>query len=216
MGRIRSQSDYWDRVALEKRFTHTLRLEWLSRYLNQKARILDYGCGYGRILEQLVTVGYSNAVGTDFSESMVKRCRLMIPHVDLIQNDGESLPFKDRTFDAVIMFSVLTCVPRDEDQRALVTGVFRVLRPGGLLYLSDLLVNSDTRNVERYEHDAKRFGVYGTFELAEGVIVRHHRVEWIEELTNRFVRLEYAPFTATTMNGNSSAAFQYLGRAPMI
>jgi hypothetical protein len=74
-------------------------------------------------------------------------------------------------------------------------------------------MNSDRRNVERYERDAKRFGVYGIFELPEGVIVRH---QWIEQLTSYFVRLKYAQFSATTMNGNSSAAFQYLGRVPML
>jgi hypothetical protein len=50
------------------------------------------------------------------------------------------------------------------------------------------------------------------FELPEGVVVRHHRKEWIEELTQAFQQLEYEAFTVTTMNGNPSSAFQYLGR----
>jgi hypothetical protein len=66
--------------------------------------------------------------------------------------------------------------------------------------------------LERYERDAGQFGVYGVFELPEGVIVRHHRKEWIEPLTRAFTRLAFEHFTATTMNGNPSAAFQYLGR----
>jgi SAM-dependent methyltransferase len=210
------RSDYWDRVAFEKRFTHPLRLEWLSKYLDQEARILDYGCGYGRILEELVRGGYSNSVGADFSEAMIRRSRSMLPHVNLVQTDGHLLPFRERAFDAVVLFAVLTCIPSDKDQRRLLTEVFRVLRPGGLLYISDLLLNSDRRNVERYERDAKRFGVYGIFELPEGVIVRHHHPEWIEELTDRFVRLEYAPFSVETMNGNPSAAFQYLGRGSTV
>jgi hypothetical protein len=45
-------------------------------------------------------------------------------------------------------------------------------------------------------------------------VVRHHRREWIEELTKAFRPLEFEPFTVTTMNGNASAAFQYLGRKP--
>ncbi len=52
-----------------------------------------------------------------------------------------------------------------------------------------------------------------SFELPEGVVVRHHRKEWIEELTGSFAQLEFEPFEVTTMNGNKSAAFQYLGRA---
>jgi len=81
-----------------------------------------------------------------------------------------------------------------------------------LVYISDLLVNSDQRNRERYEHFAKTYGCYGVFELPEGVVVRHHDREWIEELTRPFQRVEYESFKVTTMNGNVSAAFQYLGR----
>ena len=71
-----SQVSYWDRVAHEKRFSHPLRLDWLARYLtNPGARILDYGCGYGRTLAQLAVAGYPRAVGTDFSEAMLQRAR---------------------------------------------------------------------------------------------------------------------------------------------
>jgi hypothetical protein len=90
--------------------------------------------------------------------------------------------------------------------------VRRVLRPGGLIYISDLLLNEDERNRARYEKNAGKFGCYGVFELPEGVVVRHHSREWIEELTRSFESLEFEPFEVTTMNGNQSAAFQYLGR----
>jgi len=113
-----------------------------------------------------------------------------------------------------LLFAVLTCMPVDHEQRLLLSEIKRVLRPGGLLYLSDLLVNDDARNRERYERDAVRYKRYGVFELPEGVVVRHHTNEWIEEITSPFKRLEYESFDATTMNGNLSAAFQYLGCKP--
>jgi ubiquinone/menaquinone biosynthesis C-methylase UbiE len=206
------QTDYWDRVAPEKRFSHPLRLEWLLQNLRPPARILDHGCGYGRVLDQLVGGGYGNAVGMDFSEKMLTQCRSKFPHLTLVRNDGRTLPFRDRSFDAVLLFTVLTCIPSDDDQRALLGEVRRVLRPGGILYISDLLINTDLRNLERYERHANEFGVYGVFALPEGVIVRHHREEWIEQLTGAFARLAFEHFTVTTMNGNPSAAFQYLGR----
>jgi len=68
------------------------------------------------------------------------------------------------------------------------------------------------RNLERYKRDADEFGVYGVFEVPDGVIVRHHREEWIELLTCAFTPLAFEHFTITTMNGNASAAFQYLVR----
>jgi SAM-dependent methyltransferase len=212
---IKVQSGYWDRVAHEKRFSHPLQFDWLAEHLkNPLARILDYGCGYGRTLGQLYQVNYQNAVGTDFSEAMLRRAQREVPNSILVRNDGKNLPIKSGTIDAVLLFAVLTCIPNDSDQQVLVREVERVLRPGGLLYASDLLVNDDPRNRERYERDAERFNCYGVFELPEGVIVRHHRKEWIEELTDSFGQIKNEPFTVTTMNGNPSSAFQYLGRKP--
>jgi SAM-dependent methyltransferase len=208
-----SQVSYWDRVAHEKRFSHPLRGDWLARYLkNQLATVLDYGCGYGRTLAELYQAGYEHAVGTDFSEAMLKRSRREVPNSFLVRNDGSNLPFKSESVDAVLLFAVLTCIPDDVNQRFVLSEVRRVLRPGGLLYISDLLVNDDPRNRDRYERHTEKYKCYGVFELPEGVVVRHHQKEWIEELTRAFLQLEYEPFTVTTMNGNSSSAFQYLGR----
>lgn len=209
---VAPQISYWDRVAQKKRFSHPLRQEWLARYSNQQARILDYGCGYGRTLADLSEAGFQNLVGVDFSEAMLMRARGALPRPELVRNDGLSLPFKNGSFDAVLLFALLTCIPDDNEQRLLLAETARVLRPGGLLYLSDLLINNDRRNRERYEQFAEAYGCYGVFELPEGVVVRHHQREWIEEITNSFQQLEYEPFTVTTMNGNASAAFQYLGR----
>ena len=209
-----SQISYWNRVANEKRFSHPLRLDWLKKYSNRQARILDYGCGYGRTLAELSAAGYERLAGVDFSDAMLARARVAVPHAGLARNDGHSLPFKNECFDAMLVFAVLTCIPDNNQQRELLAEVKRVLRPGGLLYLSDLLVNNDLRNRERYERDREKYGCYGVFDLPEGVVVRHHSREWIAEITRPFQQLQYQPFTVTTMNGNASAAFQYLGRNP--
>lgn len=215
--RLPSQISYWDRVAPEKRFSHPLRLDWLARYLNSsKAKILDYGCGYGRTLRELSAAGYENIYGADFSRAMLARARDEAPGARLLRNDGRSLPFESESFDLVLLFAVLTCIPDGSDQRVLLAEVERVLRPGGVIYLSDLLVNYDQRNRERYQQYAAGYGCYGVFELPEGAVVRHHKKERIEELTSPFAKLEYEPFTVTTMNGNTSAAFQYLGCKPLV
>lgn len=215
MREVTSQAGYWDRVAQEKRFSHPLCSDWLARHLDSRALILDYGCGYGRTLEELAACGYRNSVGVDFSEGMLARCRTRLPQQRLMRNDGHTLPFKRESLDAVLLFAVLTCIPSNTEQRTLIMEIERCLRPNGMLYLSDLLLNEDARNRERYERFSQAYGVYGVFELPEGVVVRHHSREWIEELTRSFEQLEYEPFTVVTMNGNPSAAFQYLGRKPV-
>jgi SAM-dependent methyltransferase len=212
MEKLPLQTDYWDSVASKKSFAHPLRVDWLRSYLKPEARILDHGCGYGRLLEQFAGAGYSNVVGTDFSGGMLAQCRARLPEAMVVRNDGRVLPFCDRSFDAVVLFTVLTCIPSDEDQIALLAEIRRTLRPKGLLYISDLLLNSDDRNIDRYECDAVKFDRFGVFQLPEGAIVRHHDRAWIEQLTISFSTLAFEKFTAKTMNGNESAAFQYLGR----
>ena len=209
-----TQISYWDRVAHEKRFSHPLRLDWLTRHSNQQARILDYGCGYGRTLAELSLAGFQNSVGVDFSEAMLARAHGPAPASALVRNDGLSIPFKNDCFDATLLFAVLTCIPDSNEQRILMAEAERALRPGGLLYVSDVLVNDDQRNQERYERDVEKYKCYGVFELPEGVVVRHHQKDWIEKLLSPFQQLEYECFTVTTMNGNKSAAFQYMGRKP--
>jgi ubiquinone/menaquinone biosynthesis C-methylase UbiE len=210
---LRSQRQYWDHAASEKRFQHPLRLAWLDPHL-AGCHILDCGCGYGRLLAELAQCGYRDAVGTDFSEGMLRQCNIRHPDLNLrlVQNDGKTLPFRDHSFDAVLLFTLLTCMPMDSEQRGLFAEVQRVLRPGGLVYISDLLLNTDSRNVDRYKQFAEQFGAYGIFRLPEGVVVRHHSEDWIRSLTGAFDCVEYVPFTVTTMNGNISAAFQYLGQ----
>jgi ubiquinone/menaquinone biosynthesis C-methylase UbiE len=161
---------------------------------------------------ELSQAGYQNLVGVDFSAGMLARCRLEHPCVLLLQNDGQTLPLLTGSIDVALLFAVLTCIPNGIEQERQLAEVSRVLRPGGLLYLSDLLINDDPRNRERYEQYADVYKCYGVFELAEGAVLRHHTKEWIDKLTSSFDRLEYESFEVTTMNQNKSAAFQYLGR----
>jgi SAM-dependent methyltransferase len=208
---IPPQVSYWDRVADEKRFSHPLRLAWLTRHVSPSTCILDFGCGHGRTLAELVRAGYENVAGMDSSCGMLARCRAKLPDVRLVRNERQTIPLEKHSVDLVLLFAVLTAIPGDEEQRALLSEIRRVLRPGGLLYISDFLLNHDPRNLERYERYAEKYGTYGIFELPEGVVLRHHRREWIEELTHSFNQMEFELFEATTMNGNQSNAFQYLG-----
>jgi len=209
---VQAQVDYWNRVAGEKSFTLPLRTDWLSRRLDSRARILDLGCGHGRTLGTLPSSGYQRVIGMDFSAGMLGKCRAEFPAAILARCDGRTIPLRGESAEAILLLAVLTCTPGDADQRALMEEIQRVLRPGGLLYISDFLVNDDAGHRERYERSRPEGSEYGVFRHAEGLVMRHHRKEWIAELTGSFERLEYEPLWAVTMNGNRSAAFQYLGR----
>lgn len=212
MGLLAEQEKYWDSVSEEKNFPLPLRMEAFEKHVSREMVILDVGCGYGRTLNDLRGAGYENLFGVDFSQGMIDRGQRLHPYLNLRKNDGSTLPFEDGAFDAVILIAVLTCIAESEGQRGLIAEIERVLKDGGILYINDYLLNTDQRNIERYDRAKEKYGVYGIFELPEGAVVRHHTPEHIFDIMADFNRLVFETVVYTTMNGNRSNGFYYIGR----
>jgi SAM-dependent methyltransferase len=205
------QLHYWDTEGTRKVFGHPLNLERVNQWLSRESRILDFGCGYGRLLGELFEVGYRNLVGFDFSPAMIAAARARFPEIEFNVLESSEIRLPKESVDCALLFSVLTCVPTDDGQQALVAELHRVLRPGGLLYISDLWLQSDERNLTRYARDEAKYGKYGVFDLPEGVTVRHHDPAWIATLTSDFEQVALDEIEVVTMNHNPAQAFQWFG-----
>ena len=208
------QLDYWNTEGPQKPFAHPLNLQRLGQWLSPDSRILDFGCGYGRSLGELSKAGYRNLIGFDFSPAMIAAARARFPEITFQETQSSNIPLPDASVDGALLFSVLTCVPTDDGQRAIVRELRRVLTPGGLLYISDLWLQKDERNLARYARDEPKYGTYGVFDLPEGVTVRHHEPKWIETLTRDFETVALDDIEVVTMNGNPAKAFQWFGLKP--
>ncbi|MBN1304796.1 MAG: class I SAM-dependent methyltransferase [Anaerolineales bacterium] len=206
------QVEYWDRVADQKTFTLPVHVSLLTNYLTLQSRILDYGCGYGRVGNLLAQAGFTQVTGVDFSPEMIRRGRDMHPGLNLEVIPEGGLSYPADAFDAVLLVAVLTCIPTNAGQRELINTTRNLLRPGGLLYLVDYGLQEDERNLRRYRQFADELGAYGMFRLPEGVIVRHHSLDWIDTLTDEFETLDKSSVTVSTMNGHCANAFQHLYR----
>jgi SAM-dependent methyltransferase len=206
------QLDYWNRIGPGKSFGHPINFERLSQWVSADKRILDVGCGYGRALGLSFDRGYHNLIGCDFAPAMIAMARERFPAISFAEiSSPPQLPLEDLSVDAALLSSVLTCVPTNEGQRAIVGEIGRVLRPGGLFYISDLWLQTDERNIERYVRDQPKYPTYGVFDLPEGVTVRHHDAGWIESLTRDFETRALDQIDITTMNGNPAKGFQWFG-----
>ncbi|ACU61647.1 class I SAM-dependent methyltransferase [Chitinophaga pinensis] len=205
---INNQTNYWDKVADQKVFTHPLDLPFLQQHIGKDAAILDYGCGYGRIVAELLAADYTNVTGFDTSEKLVQRGldqQLPLQHVENV----DVLPLSEATIDAVLLFAVLTCIPTNAGQQHLIDILYDKLRPGGIIYISDYYLQANTDRYTWYEGDKDNYGV---FTLPEGATLRHHPREWIQTLLKRFTILDEQIISVKTMNGNPAEIFQLIAR----
>lgn len=112
-----------------------LALALIDRWIDfsPNARILDVGCGTGSNVKALSAHG--RAAGLDLSPIALElACRRNLP--DLVQGSSLSLPCASHSFELVTTFDVLYHRWITDDVAAIAE-LYRVLRPGGWLLITD-------------------------------------------------------------------------------
>ncbi len=127
---------YWESPQEAPPATDPLRgerLALLEPYLKAEDRLLDVGCGDGRVLE-LLHSRHPRAVGVDISWNALREAKQRVPTGRWACAALErELPFADASFDVALFFEVIEHLL---DVPTALRALHRVLRPGGLLYLS--------------------------------------------------------------------------------
>lgn len=143
----KTKEDY-NKIAEE--FSRTREKPWpeikflIDNYVIAGERILDLGCGNGRLLEFFKDkrVDY---VGTDFSEKLIKiaqkrylpQSRTFLPlAIRFYLADALNLPFPPVYFDKIYTIATLHQIPSQELRLEFLKEVKRVLRQDGLFILT--------------------------------------------------------------------------------
>lgn len=118
------------------------------------ARVLDAGCGAGRMSRYLADRGLV-VHGVDLSPAMVAVAARQHPDLTFAVGSIADLPYADHAFDGVLLwYSTIHTPP--EGQPRLYSDASRVMRPGGHLlvgFQAGVGVHDTSATYRRYGHD---------------------------------------------------------------
>ena len=125
---------------------------------NRPARVVEVGCGPGRITAHLASLGL-RARGIDLSPQMVAEARRRHPELEFEVASMTSMQLPEHALDGLVAWYSVIHVPPSR-HRALYAGFHRALAPGGLLLLAFQCGLERRRLQEAYGHGGLELDAY--------------------------------------------------------
>ncbi len=152
----------------------------LRENITPSMRVLDAGCGLGRNLEYLLREG-CEVFAVDAHADAVEHVRRLAasagnpsPAENFCVAPVEQMPFEDAMADVVICSAVLHFARNEAHFRAMLDELWRVLRPGGVLFCR--LASRIGMEFEPLGDGRYRVGSHAWFLVDEAMLV-----EWTSE-----------------------------------
>lgn len=121
------------------------------------AQVLELGCGKAEKTRLLAETGRVSGILALEVDTIQHERNLQIadlPNVQFRHAGAEAIPAKDNSIDIVLMFKSLHHVPMELMDQAL-SEIARVLKPGGLAWISEPVYAGDLNEVFKLFHDEK-------------------------------------------------------------
>lgn len=147
------RNNFFTRIALKvfgiPHIGLRIRAREILKFLEPKSDdvILDAGCGMGLLL---LTLGkkIGRGIGVDIDIEKIKEAlrlkdELSLDNIEFYNVDAANLEFPESFFDKIVCSEVLEHI---EDDRKVVNGFFRMLKPGGKLVISTTSLSEICRN----------------------------------------------------------------------
>jgi ubiquinone/menaquinone biosynthesis C-methylase UbiE len=133
---------------------------------DRAARLLEAGCGAGRVAVGLWAHGYRDITGFDFAAELVDQARNLAqeknaPGLTFLQADATRLAechlLSDMSFDGVLfLFNGLMQIPGRENRRTALRGLHRLCKPG-VPFIFTTHDRDDPKDLKEWEKEAARW-----------------------------------------------------------
>lgn len=163
---------------------HEAVLRYARRHVQRPGRILDVGCGTGRLADRLISA-YRHAcvAGVDASTEMIRNAgtEAVSYRARFAAAAAEQLPFADAAFDLVV---VTLSVSHWCDKAAGLAEISRVMAPGAILVMADVAPDWRPQPVTAWARHRKSWLRRGLPLLIAGSGLRVEHVEPIRAVAH--------------------------------
>ena len=148
---------------IEENITQTLDQIYLIETLNlDNKTILELGCGNATITKQLALNGSNRKIiACEVDEIQHKKNLLLnIENIEFKLNPAQEIQLEDESVNMVFLFNSFHHIPRDLMKKALLE-IKRVLKPNGLVYISEPLSTGKANELYSIFHDEEEVYIFG-------------------------------------------------------
>ena len=147
------------KIAAERIEVNCPEPEIYNRLLSLDGKhILELGCGSAEITRNIATSGFDRKITALEVDEIAHEKNLQItdlPNVTFGLSGAQDIPLEDESVDVVFMFKSLHHVPL-ELMETSIHEIRRVLKPGGLLYISEPIFAGEFNEILRLFHDEEK------------------------------------------------------------
>lgn len=136
----------YDKIA--KSFDKTRQFVWddlkpLAKYAKNGDRVLDAGCGTGRLYHLFLDLQQIEYVGVDQSKEQIKIAKKKFPRLKFVAAEMTKLPFKNNSFDVVFCVAAFHHLPKEKNRLEALKEMKRVLKKDGVVVMTNWNLHSD-------------------------------------------------------------------------
>ena len=186
-----------------------------AKYVNPHAKeLLDIGCGAGNYsLTMLSKIPDLNCTLNDLSMPMLERAKERVSahtngKITILHNDMRNLDLPDNHFDIVLAAATFHHLRDDADWELVFTKIYKALKPGGCLWISDLIKHDSVPITRLFENMYRMYlESLGVSEYAQKVFDYVEYEDTPRSLNYQLALLHKVGFSATEiLHKNSNFA----------